>query len=150
MVTQVVPAGTYVSLKLETDDADLDEAEDEDEGAEIVALIDAIEAAGYADWPADASLVVAGSFAPTGGEARPFTAFFEGEIKVEMDLDPALVVDGESGTIDIEIDPAAWYTDGTAVVDLSAFDYAATGEVVEFEAKVENGFHKVELEGFDD
>lgn len=150
VVTQAVPAGTYVFLKLETDDADLDEAADEEEAAEITALIEAIEGAGYTDWPADASLVVVGSFAPTEGDVRDFTAFFEGEIKIELDFDPALVIDGESGTVDIQINPAAWYTDGTSVIDLSAYDYATTGEVAEFEAKMGDGFEKVELQGFDD
>jgi hypothetical protein len=150
VVTQVVPAGTYVFLKLETDDADLDEAADDAEAAEIVSLMAAIEGAGYTDWPANASLVVAGSFAPAEGEPRAFTAFFEGEVKVELAFDPALVIDGESGTVDIEIDPAAWYTDGAFVIDLSAYDFATTGEVVEFEAKMADGFKKVELEGFND
>lgn len=151
VVTQAVPAGTYVEMKLETDDADLDEAGDDEESAEIAALIAAIEAAGFTDWPENASLVIVGSFTPTDGETRDFVAFFEAEIKVELAFDPALVIDGESGTVDIEIDPAAWFVnaDGT-VIDLSAFDYATTPQVVEFEAKMEHGFSKIELEGFDD
>lgn len=151
VVTQAVPAGTYVALKLETDDADLDEAVDDEERAEITALIEAIEAAGFTGWPADASLVVVGSFATAEGDVREFTAFFEGEIKIEMAFDPMLVIDGESGTVDIEIDPSAWYSSGDGtVVDLSAYDYEATGEVVEFEAKMADGFEKIELEGFND
>lgn len=71
--------------------------------------------------------------------------------EIEMEFDPHLVIDGETGTLDIEIDPAAWYTnfDGT-VVDLSAFDYATTGQVVELEAKFSDGFTKIELEAFND
>lgn len=151
VVTQRIPAGTYLEMKFEAEDVDLDEADDEDEGADIAALIQEIEAAGFTDWPEDASLVVVGSFTPTGGEAQPFTAYFEAEIKVEMEFDPALVIDGETGTLDIEIDPAAWYTnlDGT-VMDLSAFEYATSGQVVEFEAKFDDGFTKIEMEGFDD
>jgi hypothetical protein len=150
VVTQTVPAGTYLGMKFEAEDVDLDEADEED-AAEIAALIQQIEAAGFTDWPENASLVVVGTFTPTGGEAKPFTAYFEAEIKVEMEFDPPLVIDGETGTLDIVIDPAAWYTnlDGT-VMDLSAFDYATTGQVVEFEAKFEDGFTKIELEGFDD
>lgn len=151
VVTQTVPAGTYTELKFETDDADLDEAGDDEDAEEIASLIQQIEAAGFTDWPDDASLVIVGTFTPTGGEPRPFTAYFEAEVKIEMDLDPALVIEGGSGTVDVEIDPASWFAnaDGT-VIDLSAFDFATTGSVVEFEAKMEHGFSKIELEGFDD
>ena len=151
VLSATIPAGTYTEFKLEVEDADLDEAEDDDDGDRIAALIADIEAAGYTDWPEDASLVVVGDFTPTGGVARPFVSYFEAEIKVEMELDPALVVDGESGTLDITIDPVAWFTEvNGAVIDLSAFDYATTGAVLEFEAKMEHGFTKIELEGFDD
>ena len=151
VVTQTVPAGTYTELKFETDDADLDEAEDDDDAQEIASLIQQIEAAGFTNWPDDASMVIVGTFTPTGGAPRPFTAYFEAEVKIEMALDPALVIEGESGTVDVEIDPASWFAnaDGT-VIDLSAFDFATTGSVVEFEAKMEHGVRKVELEGFDD
>ncbi|MGH7448666.1 MAG: hypothetical protein ACRELT_13940 [Longimicrobiales bacterium] len=151
VVTRSVPVGTYTEIKFEVADADLDEAADDDDAEEIIALIEQIEAAGFTDWPADASLVIVGTFTPTGGEPRPFTAYFEAEVKVEMAFDPALVIDGENGTVDVEIDPAAWFgnPDGT-VIDLSMFDFVSTGQVVEFEAKMEHGFRKIELEGFDD
>ena len=148
VVSQEVPAGTYTGLKLEVEDNALDE--DDDDGALIADVIADIEAAGYTEWPEDASLVVAGTFTPTGGAPRPFVAFFDAEIKVELELDPPLVIEGESGTIDIQIDPSAWFVDGDGVIDLSAFDFAETGEVLEFEAKFEDGFTKIELEGFDD
>jgi hypothetical protein len=35
-------------------------------------------------------------------------------------------------------------------LDLSQFDFVTTGEILEFEAKMEHGFSKIELEGFDD
>lgn len=150
VVTQGVPAGTYVALKLETADVDLAEATDDEESAEITTLIGDIEEAGFSEWPADASLVVVGSFTDPEG-TRDFTAYFKGEIKVEMDLPELLVIDGESGTVDVEIDPAAWYVNpDNTVIDLSDYDYATTNEVVEFEAKMVHGFSKVELEGFND
>lgn len=151
VVTRSVPVGTYTEMKFEVEDADLDEAADDDDAAEIISLIEQIEAAGFTDWPDDASLVVVGTFTPTGGEPRSFTAYFEAEVKVEMEFDPALVIDGENGTVNVEIDPAGWFgnPDGT-VIDLSMFDFATTGQIVEFEAKMEHGFTKIELEGFDD
>ncbi|HUF12633.1 MAG TPA: hypothetical protein VMN78_06020 [Longimicrobiales bacterium] len=152
VTTQSIPSGTYVEMKFEVEDADLSEAEDDDDGADILALLAEIEAAGYTDWPADASLVVAGRFTPTDGPASDFVAYFEAEIKIEMAFDPPLVIDGEPGTLDIQIDPAAWFSnlDGS-VTDLSEFDFVASGgQVVEFEAKMEHGFTKIELEGFDD
>lgn len=151
VVTQPIPVGTYVAMKFEVKDADFSETGDDASGVEVAAVLDAIEAAGFTDWPGNASLVIAGTFTPNGGDAQPFTAYFDAEIKIEMALDPALVIDAADGTIDVEVDPVAWFTstDGT-VVDLSAFDYAATGEVADFEAKLEFGFTKIELEGFDD
>jgi hypothetical protein len=78
-----------------------------------------------------------------GGEARSFRTFFDAEIKVEVDLDPPLVVsdDGASRLITIEFRPDLWFRriDGS-VVDLSGFDFARTGRVVRIDLSIENAF----------
>lgn len=146
--TAPVPAGTYVELKFEVKDAGPD---DGDSVEEIANLVEDITTAGFTDWPANASMAVVGTFTPAGGEAIPFTAYFDAEIKVEMALDPALVIVDENGTANVEVDPALWFLNGDGtVLDLAAFDFATSGEVLEFEAKLEHGFSKIELEGFDD
>lgn len=143
--TQEVPAGRYEELKFEAEDIDFDEEEDDEKGAAIRTLAEAVRAA-FPNWPEDASMVVVGTFTPTGGEPVPFTTFFEAEIKVEKEFDPALVIDDANRAVTVEVDPSAWFLSGGQVIDLSAFDFARTGEVVEFEAKMENGFTKIEFD----
>lgn len=146
-VSQVVPAGSYTELKFEVEDIDLDEADDDDDAAEIRQVAEAIRAAGFTDWPSEASMVVVGTFTPTGGAAVPFTAYFEAEVKVEMEFETPLVIGEGQTDATVELDPTVWFKafDGR-VIDLSAYDFGTTGEVVEFEAKMEHGFTKIELD----
>ena len=145
-VTAMVPAGTYHELEFEVEDIDLDEGDDD--AGQIGAVAAAVRAA-FPNWPEEASMVVAGTFTPTGGGGQPvpFTVFFDAEIEIEKALVPPLVVDQQSETIVVTLDPTVWFRrfDGT-VLDLSAFDFGRTGEVLEFEAELENGFQKVEFE----
>lgn len=143
--TQEVPAGQYTELKFEAEDIDFDE-EDDDKSAAIQALAQTVKAA-FPDWPSDASMVVVGTFTPTDGEPVPFTTYFEAEVKVEQEFESALVIDDANRAVTVEVDPSGWFLglDGS-VFDLSAYDFATTGEVVEFEAKMENGFTKIELD----
>lgn len=143
-VTAMVPAGTYHELEFEVEDIDLDD--DEEEAGEIGTVAAAVQAA-FPNWPDEASMVVVGTFTPTGGQPVPFTVFFDAEIEIEKTLVPPLVVDQSNETVTIELDPAVWFRrfDGT-VLDLSAFDFAATDELVEFEAELENGFQKIEFD----
>lgn len=143
--TQEVPAGSYTELKFEAEDIDFDEEDDDRKGAAIRALAQTVRGA-FPEWPEDASMVVVGTFTPTGGQPVPFRVFFEAEIKVEKEFDPALVIDDANRAVTVEVDPGAWFLSGGEVFDLSAFDYATTGEVVEFEAKMEDGFTKIELD----
>src|SRR5690606_14041013 len=54
-----------------------------------------------------ASVAIVGTFIPLdGGAPRPFTAYLNGEVKMEVDLVPRLVVEGESGTASVQVDPA--------------------------------------------
>ncbi len=143
-VTQAVPAGTYSELEFEIEDLDLDEGDDD--ATAIAAVAGAVRAA-FPNWPGKASMVMVGTFTPTGStQARPFTVFFDAEIEVEIDLVPPLIVDQANTIVTVVLDPSPWFrrVDGT-VMDMSAFDFVQTGIVLEFEAELENGFTKVEF-----
>jgi hypothetical protein len=143
--TQEVPAGRYEELKFEAEDIDFDDEDDDEKGAAIRALAQTVRAA-FPSWPKDASMVVVGTFTPAGGQPVAFTTFFEAEIKVEKEFDPALVIDDANKAVTVEVDPSAWFLSGGRVIDLSAFDFARTGRVVEFEAKMDDGFTKIEFD----
>lgn len=144
-----VPTGTYSALEWEVEDADFDE-DDEDE-AELAALrseIDSIFGAGV--WPAEASMVVIGSFQDTSAtDPTPFTTFFEAEIEVESEIAPALEIteDGASRELTINFDPQSWFLlDSGDVLDLAAL----SDSVVEFELEFEDGIASIEHEEEDD
>jgi hypothetical protein len=144
-VSQPVPPGVYDELEFEVEDLELDDG-NEDAG-EIQTLVTTIRAQ-FPDWPEEASMLVMGSFTPTGGSAVPFSVFFEAEIEIEIEFEPPLdLTDGTSATVDVVVDPAAWFArpDGT-VMDLSQFE----GQVVEFESEMERGFSELEFEDDDD
>ena len=94
-------------------------------------------------------MLVVGTFTPTGGDPVPFRAFFEAEVEVEKELVPPVTItdDGSGAIFTIHLDPAAWFTgtDGN-VMDLSQFDFDTTGQVIEFEVEIENGFAEVEFD----
>ncbi len=138
-----VPDGTYFELKLETKDLDASN----DEG--IASLADQVLVA-FPDWPESASMRMAGSFTPgDGGDPRAFVVYFHAEVKVELSFDPPLTViaDDESTRVVVEVNPLTWFTlaDGS-VSDLSELDFETTGAVVDFEAKMKDGFTKVEID----
>ncbi|MFQ5530643.1 MAG: hypothetical protein ACE5FP_09915 [Gemmatimonadota bacterium] len=142
-VSETVPLGAYEELEFEIEDGEVDD--DEDDATEIAALLAEIRAL-HADWPAGASMLVTGSFTPAGGASVGFRVFFEAEVEIELDFDPPLVVEGD-GTVTVVVDPSLWFTspDGS-VVDLSGFDFATTGTLVELEVEMENGFTEIEFE----
>jgi hypothetical protein len=145
-----VPPGRYDEFEFEIEDLD---ADDDDSAAKRAAM-DAVLAeirTTYPDFPADASMIVEGSFTPTGGDAVPFRTYLEAEIEIELPLVPPLEVAEGDGPVIVPatIDPSVWFTlpDGS-VFDLSAFDYDTTGEIPEIEVDIEGSFD-VEVE-FDD
>lgn len=146
-----VPFGRYEELSFEIEDVDFgdEESGDDDEGQDEAALRSAIEEAGFTDWPDGASMVAVGTFTPTDGESRPFTTYFEAEIEIEMEMDPPLEFQegGPSTRVTVHLDPARWFSraDGR-VRDLAALDYGETGELVEFELEIEEGFAETEIE----
>ena len=129
-----IPAGTYREVEFEVEDLEDDE-EDPAERARIDALLAQIRGQ-FADWPRDASMLVVGTFTPTGGQPRPFRVFIEAEIEIELDLSPALTVgEGQTGSLDVTLDPAVIFRNGANVLDLSS-----AGSRLELEVEIENGF----------
>lgn len=145
VAAQAIPAGTYEALEFEVEDleTDADDPEDAADATLALALLNTIRTTGgFSDWPAKASMVVVGSFTPTGGTARPFRVYFEAEIEVEIEfLPPLTVTEGVSESFSIQLSPQLWFlnADGT-VRDLSLDDFATTGRLVEFELEIDDGF----------
>jgi len=145
---QMLP-GTYSHLKFQVEDLSEDE---EGDGKVISALRDTILAA-FPDWPSKASVRVAGTFTDTAGVSTPFTVYAETEIEVEMKLTPPLIVSDAgvaSREITVDVKPAGWFgnADGT-VIDLSKYDFAVTGKVLEIEGGDRGFGDERESEGSD-
>jgi hypothetical protein len=137
-VSAEVTPGTYEELKFETKAAD-------DDGE----LLADIRENYFDDWPAEASMLVVGTFTPTDGDPVSFRAFFDAEVKVELEFpegEPLVVQEGGDLSVTVFIDPAIWFVNDGTVDDLSMYDYDATNEVFKFEAKFEDGFTKIELD----
>lgn len=148
-VTALIPAGTYKELDFEIEDLEDDES-DPAEAAAVAAVRSQILAL-VPDWPDEASALVRGTFTPTGGTAVDFRVFLKAEIEIEMELVPNLVVDdagAPSRDLTVDVSPQIWFgrSDGS-VVDLSAHDFDATGQLLEFEVEMEDGFTEIEVHG---
>ncbi|MBW3571742.1 MAG: hypothetical protein KY467_11590 [Gemmatimonadetes bacterium] len=129
-----VPAGTYEEVEFEVEDLEDDE-ENPAERARIEQLRTQI-LAQFPDWPRDASVLVVGSFTPTGGAPQSFRAFIEAEIEIETELNPPLVVrEGESRGVEVLLDPAALFRSGANVLNLAQLSARA-----ELEIRIKNGF----------
>jgi len=143
VVQENIPAGLYDELEFEVGDVEVDDDSGEGADASVIAALFATVRGEFPDWPEKASMVVVGSFTPTGGSAVNFRVYFEAEVEVEIDLIPPLDVteEGVSHSILIELGPRMWFLrgDGT-VIDLSEFDFPTTGQLIEFELEIEDGF----------
>jgi hypothetical protein len=146
----VVPPGRYDEFEFDIDDLDGDDDDSAAERAAKRALLAEIRSM-YPDFPSDASMIIEGSFTPVDGEAIAFRTYVEADIEVELPIVPPLevVAGADPVIVPVTIDPSLWLTlpDGRAF-DLSAFDYARTGQVPEIDVEVEGAF-VVEIE-FDD
>ncbi len=145
VATDDVPLGLYDELEFEVEDLEDDDAGDL---AVIQRIFNEVRSE-FPDWPEEASMLVTGTFTPTGGQPVAFRVYFEAEIEVEMELSPPLRIseEGASRSVVVEVRPEAWFLrpDGT-VLDLSRFDFDRTGAVVEFEVEMEHGFTRIELD----
>ena len=144
-----VPAGAYTELEFEIENLEADSDDSATERAQVAALFTTIRAM-HPDFPAKASMVVEGSFTPSGStQATPFRTYFDAEIEVEMDLRPAFIVSsaGASRTLSVDVQPQQWFVrgDGT-VMDLSRLDYSRTRALVEFEFEMDRGFRTVRFD----
>lgn len=146
-VIAAVTPDTYDEMEFEIED--LEDDEDDPVKAQQIEELRAEILAEFPDWPHEASMLVVGTFTPTGGEPMAFRAYFEAEVEIELDLVPPVTVtdDGGGATFTVHIDPGAWFTrgDGT-VMNLAELDFDATGAVVEFEVEIENGFSEIEFD----
>ena len=147
-VTALIPAGTYKELDFEIEDLEDDEGDATE--AALIAAVRAEILAEIPDWPDKASAMVSGSFAPAAGGSIDFRVFLEAEIEIEFELIPNLVIDDTgvaSRDLTVDVAPAIWFSnpDGT-VLELNLYDYDATGELLEFEVEMEDGFTEVEYE----
>jgi len=143
----MIPPGTYDELEFEIEDLEDDE-DDTEFAAEIAALREQI-LAEFPDWPRKATALVVGRF-ESGTNSTEFRVYLEAEIELERDLVPPLIVgeEGSTGTdLTVDIRPDIWFSlpDGS-VMDLSLYDYDATGQVLEFELEMENGFLEIEID----
>ena len=145
-----VPAGSYGALEFEVENLKSDDDDDDDaKRTQIAALLASVRAM-HADFPDEASMVVEGTFTPSGStEAIPFRTYFDAEIEVELELAPPLAISdaGASRALAVDVQPAFWFmrADGT-VLDLSQLDFTRTGALVAFEVEMEQGFRTVELD----
>lgn len=147
-------AGLYEEFEFEVKDVDLEDEADEDddrEAAEYRALAEAVRAS-FPAWPGGASAVVVGSFTPVGEAARPFTAYVDAEVEVEMEFEPPVEVgEGSAGSFTVEIDPTAWFLSASGeVLDLSAYDATSGGGLLELEVKLKDGFRSLKVDRDED
>jgi hypothetical protein len=143
VTTGAVPAGTYTHVRFRVknlDDDDDDDGSDDDNvtPAQVAALFEQIRAQ-IPDWPRKASMLVTGTFTPTGGAPRAFRAFARAEVRLTLPINPPLSV-GEGSTssaVTVVLDPASFFKTGTNVIDLSQF---SSGRLGEFKVEAERGF----------
>jgi hypothetical protein len=128
VASDLIPNGTYDELEFKVADVEFD-----DDGR-VIGMLAAEVRSLFPNWPSRASAMVQGVFEPAeGGAARPFQVFLDADLKVEMDLNPPLVItdDDASREIVVEVHPELWFRrfDGS-VLDLSGLDFERTGWVV--------------------
>jgi hypothetical protein len=146
VVSGQIPPGTYNEFEFSVEDADLDEGEDEDG---LQQLRQDIDDAGFSNWPNEASLVVIGSFTPSGGSAQSFTTFLDAEIEVEIEMEGRTFdvgSDDPARQLTVSLSPSNWFVSDGNPVDLSATQYQNPDELAEFEIEFER---ETEIE-FDD
>jgi hypothetical protein len=140
-VQQAVEPDTYRRLRFEIEDLDDDET-DPVRAQQIRDLWQAIRAR-FADWPRDASMLVVGTFTPTGGASQSFRVYFEAEIEIELRLNPPVTV-AEGGTFTVELDPALLFRTSTgAVRNLAQLDFSRSGRAHEFRTEIRQGFVRI-------
>ena len=127
-------------MEFEIDDFDAKHHDDDGERQRASELLTKLRVL-YPNAPADANMVVKGTFTPTNGTAKPFIVYFNADIEIKRRFEEPLVVE-EDGGITVRIDPSKWFSNGNRVRDLSALN----GQLVEFEVEMNQGFIKVDCD----
>ena len=140
VVSAPIPDGSYDELEFEVDDVEVD-ADDPEEQAEadLIAALFVTVRNQFPNWPAKASMLVTGTWTPTGGAAVSFETYFDADIEVEMDLLPMLTVaDGiASRELTILLRPDLWFLDADGTVwNLKDLE----GQLVDFDLEIDDGF----------
>lgn len=145
--TVPVEPGLYEELEFEIDDLELDEEEEDEEDGKQQ-LINQVRSE-FPDWPNEVSMVLIGSFISNEGDVRDFKTFAEAEVEVELEFNPPFEINENSvnNLVRVNIDPVRWFlqSDGS-VLDLSEFDFESSGQILEFEVEIENGFESIETD----
>ena len=124
VATGTVPPGTYAHVRFRVKDIDAndddDDADDDDDDAAEAAVFAQVRAQ-FPDWPTKASMRVTGTFTPTGGAPRPFSAYLDAEVRLLLPISPPLTVaEGASANqVSVLLDPAVMFRVGSNVLDLS-------------------------------
>lgn len=140
--------GTYDELEFEAKDLEVDsnDPDDASRAARIAEVLAQLRQT-FPDWPARASMVVIGTFTPTGGAPQAFRVYFEADVDVQMVFANPIVIDGTSTGVTIDLRPDLWFrNEDGSVRDLSALHYPTTGVSVEFEVEFEEGV-EIEIDG---
>lgn len=145
-----IAADNYDELQFEVEDLAADESGDQDKAADLSALLEEVRQ-DVADWPENGSLYVTGQFTPSGGDPVSFRTFLEVETEVSLSFSAPLAVSAEDSgdQIVVRVSPAQWFS-GEQVVDLSQYDFDATGEAASFSevaGSLSAGFVQVVQEG---
>ncbi len=135
--------GRFDEFEFEVDDAEVDDddAEDLADAQLIWDMFDKQIQPRFPNWPAKASMVVVGTFEPknadgTFGAPIDFETYFEADIEVELELNPAFDTATDSEIL-VTLNPAAWFVRGDGTVwDLSALQ----GQLVEFDLEMDDGW----------
>jgi hypothetical protein len=130
IATDNVPAGTYdaFSFRIRGLDADNESGDDSAEVKNASSILTQMRTF-YPNFPSNASMVVKGTFNGT-----PFTTYFRSKLEIEQKLITPLTVPGDK-SLQVTIDPTAWFKNGTQVLDLGALN----GQTVDLGSNFRNG-----------
>lgn len=134
-----IAKGTYTALECEVEDLEVDTDDDASDATRIAAVLTQLRTR-FANWPAGASMRIAGTFTPTGGAPQDFVVYFDAKVEVERLLNPPLVVDDAFTGLTVDLRPDLWFrnSDGT-VRNLALSHFPTTSSLVELEVELEGG-----------
>ncbi len=140
VVNAEIPDGSYDELEFEVDDVEVDANDPEEVAdADLIEALLATVRGQFPNWPDKASMLIKGTWTPTGGPEALFETYFDADIEVEIDLVPLLTVENGAASRDLTIllQPDRWFlrADGT-VWNLKELE----AELVDFDLEIEDGF----------